>query len=319
LTAAVSTPFNVSATTPLPTQIFGPTAIGTSISVSQAEFPVAGSAHAVVLARSDYFSDALAGGPLAAAVDGPLLITPGADLSATLDPGVQAEILRVLPLGDTVYILGGVLALSPTIDATLVTLGYVVVREAGIDLYGTAIDIAQALGNPTTIFEATGLTFYDALSSVPAAIEDHGAILLTDGSTQDPETATYLAAHPADTRYAIGGPAAALGADPSAIGVFGADAYATSAAVATFFFPNANSYGVATGLSYTDALSGGVFMATGGRLGPILLVDPSVVPSVSASVAAYLGTLAHGTQGYVIGGPLAVPAQVLTSIQADVG
>jgi hypothetical protein len=120
LTAAVSTPFNVSATTPLPTQIFGPTAIGTSISVSQAEFPVAGSAHAVVLARSDYFSDALAGGPLAAAVDGPLLITPGADLSATLDPGVQAEILRVLPLGDTVYILGGVLALSPTIDATLV-------------------------------------------------------------------------------------------------------------------------------------------------------------------------------------------------------
>jgi hypothetical protein len=140
----------------------------------------------------------------------------------------------------------------------------------------------RQLGNPTTIFEATGLTFYDALSSVPAAIEDHGAILLTDGSTQDPETATYLAAHPADTRYAIGGPAAALGADPSAIGVYGADAYATSAAVATFFFPNANSYGVATGLSYTDALSGGVFMATGGRLGPILLVDPSVVPPVSA-------------------------------------
>jgi hypothetical protein len=319
LSAAVSSPFTVSATTPLPTQIFGPNSIGTAIAVSQAEFPIPGSAHVVVLARSDFFSDALAGGPLAAALNGPLLITPGADMSSLLDPGVEAEIQRVLPVGDTVYILGGTVALSPNIDTTLESLGYSVVREAGIDEYGTAVDIAVALGNPTTIFEAPGLSFYDALSSVPAAIGDHGAILLTDGSTQDPETAAYLAAHPTDNRYAIGGTLAALGADPSAIGVFGADAYATSAAVANFFFPAANCYAVATGLGYTDALAGGVFMATGGRLGPILLVDPSVVPAVPAPVATYLGTLSVGTQGYVIGGPLAIPAPVLTAIQADVG
>jgi len=62
-----------------------------------------------------------------------------------------------------------------------------------------------------------------------------------------------------------------------------------------------------------------VFMATGGRLGPILLVNPSVVPKVPAAVAAYLATLTKGTQGYVIGGPLAIPADVLADIQADVG
>lgn len=319
LTPAISSAFNVSATTPLPVQIYGFTAIGTSIAVSQAEFPVPGSAHSVVLARSDFFSDALAGGPLAAATDGPLLVTPGAALSSTLDPGVQTEIERVLPVGDTVYILGGTLALSSNIDTTLTGLGYVVVRVAGYTEYGTAIEIAEALGNPTTIFEATGLTFYDALSADPAAIEEHGAILLTDGATQDPETATYLAAHPSDTRFAVGGSLAALGADPTATGIFGADAYATSAAVATYFFPDANSFAAATGLSYTDALAGGVFMATGGRMGPILLVNPSVVPSVSEAVAAYLATLTMGTQGYVIGGPLAVPAQVLTALQADVG
>jgi len=319
LVAAISSAFNVTATTPLPTQIFGPTVIGTSIAVSQAEFPIAGSARSVVLARSDFFSDALAGGPLAADTDGPLLITPGPSLSANLDPGVQTEIQRVLPAGDTVYVLGGTIALSPNIDATLEALGYVVVREAGVDEYGTAVDIAKQLGNPTTIFEATGLTFYDALSSVPAAIEDHGAILLTEGSTQDPATTAYLAAHPADAHYAIGGPLAALGADPVAIGIYGADAYSTSAAVANFFFAGANSYGVATGLGYTDALAGGVFMATGGRLGPILLVNPSVVPKVPAAVAAYLATLTKGTQGYVIGGPLAIPADVLADIQADVG
>lgn len=319
LTAATSVPFNVTATTPVPTQIFGPTSIGTAIAVSGAEFPTADSAHAVVLARSDFFSDALAGGPLAAALDGPLLVTPGADLSSTIDPGVEAEIQRVLPVGDTVYVLGGDLALSSNIDTTLETLGYLVVREAGADEFGTAVDIAERLGNPTTIFEATGLTFYDALSADPAAIEDHGAILLTNGATQSPETAAYLAAHPTDNRYAIGGSLAALGADPGATGVYGADAYGTAAAVANFFFPGANSYGVASGLGFADALAGGVFMATGGRLGPILLVDPSAVAAVPAPVAAYLSTLSPGTQGYVIGGPLAVPTQVLGDVQADVG
>jgi hypothetical protein len=303
----------------LPTQIYGTDAIGTAIAVSQAEFPTAGTAKAVVLARSDFFSDALAGGPLAAYVGGPLLITPGASVSTTLDPRVLTEIQRVLPAGGTVYILGGPLAISPDIDTTLEGLGYTVVREAGSDEYATAVDIAQALGNPTTIFEATGLNFPDALSAVPAAIEHHGAILLTDGTTQAPETAAYLAANPGDTRYAIGGPLAALGADPTATGVYGQDEYGTSAAVATTFFPGAKIFGAATGLNYPDALAGGVFMATGARSGPVLLVDPSATPPVPATIAAYLATLAGGTPGYVFGGPLAVPADVLADIQAAVG
>lgn len=92
-------------------QIYGTDAIGTSIAISQAEF-APGAAKAVVLARSDFFSDALAGGPLAAAVGGPLLITPGAPISADIDPRVLAEIQRVLPIGGTVYVLGGDLAIQ---------------------------------------------------------------------------------------------------------------------------------------------------------------------------------------------------------------
>ncbi len=317
----ISSPLGIAikTTTPLPSQIFGQDAIGTAIAVSQVEFPTVGSAKAVVLARSDFFSDALAGGPLAAAMGGPLLITPGASLSTSLDPRVQAEIQRVLPGGDTVYILGGDLAVSPDIDIALENLGYKVVRVAGADEYATAVDIAETLGNPTTIFEATGLNFPDALSAVPAAIENHGAILLTDGTTQAPETAAYLAANPNDTRYAIGGPLAAAGADPTAIAVYGSDEYATSAAVANQFFPGANLFGAATGLNYPDALAGGVFMATGGRLGPILLLDPSANPPVPSAIAAYLATLSTGTQGFVFGGPLAIPGAVLADIQAAVG
>src|SRR5579875_1989048 len=316
VTSALSTPFDVVPGTPLPLQLYGTNAIGTSIAVSEEAFPANGSAGCVVLARDDFFSDALAGGPLAASCDGPLLLTEGAPESASLDPATEAEIERVLPSGGTVYVLGGDLALSPNIDTTLAGLGYAVVRLAGVDEWDTAIKIAEQLGNPSTVFEATGYDFYDALSAEPAAIADHGAILLTQGATQDPETALYLAGHPGDTRYAIGGPDAALGADPSAIGVWGPTLYDTSAAVAETFFPGATTFGAATAFYFADALTGGVFMTTGGRMGPMLLVES---PPFAPSIVAYLNSLAVGTQGYVFGGPAALGPDVLAALQADVG
>jgi hypothetical protein len=302
---------------PVPTQIYGTDAIDTNIAISEQEFPTAGSAGAVVLARSDFFSDALAGGPLAAAKHGPLLINPGGP-GSQLDGRVLAEIQRVLPRGGTVYVLGGDLALGPSIDTTLSGLGYTVVREAGSDEYATAVDIAGALGDPSTVFLATGLSFYDALSAVPAAISRHAAILLTNGSQEAPETGTYLAQHSADTVYAVGGPLAAAGADPNATAVYGQDLFGTSAAIATTFFPGAATYGAATDLEFADALGGGVFMASGNRLGPLLLVD-SNSDTLPNGVEQYLNSLAANTSGYVFGGPLAVPQEIVTQLALAVG
>src|ERR1700733_10001266 len=59
----------------------------TAIAVSQSQFP-AGQAQAVVLASDSAFPDALAGTPLAAAKDGPLLLTSPSGLG----PAVSAEI-----------------------------------------------------------------------------------------------------------------------------------------------------------------------------------------------------------------------------------
>ncbi len=295
------------------TRIFGHDPIDTSIAVSHAGFPSAGSAKAVVLARSDFFSDALAGGPLAASAGGPLLITPGPSVSTSLDPRVEAEIQRVLPTGGTVYLLGGDLALDPSIDGTLGGLGYKTQRIAGANEYATAVAIAHHLGDPSTVFEATGLNFADALSAVPAVIEHHGAIVLTNGTTQAPETATYLAAHPGDTRYAIGGPLAAAGADPSATAVFGQDQYGTSAAVATTFFPRASVFGSATGTAFPDALSGGVFLGEQTSIGPMLLVEPS--GALPDSIASYLSATAPTlTNGTLFGGPLAVGDDVAAEL-----
>jgi putative cell wall-binding protein len=325
-TVAVSPAANVvistASATPLPIQIFGSDAVGTSIAISQQEFPAVGSAAGVVLARDDFYSDALAGGPLAAAVNGPLLVTAGAGQSASLDPRVQAEIQRVLPAGRAVYILGGDLALSANIDTTLESLGYIVIREAGADEYATAVDIANQLaattwGTPATVFEATGLGFYDALSAVPAAIKEHAAILLTDGAVQAPETAAYLAAHPSDLRYTVGGSLAAGGADPTAFNIAGEDLFNTSAAVASYFFPAPATFGAATAADFPDALGGGVFMATGGRMGPVLLVNPGT--PLPPEITPYLASLPLGTQGYVFGGSLAVGPGVVAALQAAIG
>jgi len=297
----------------LPVQrIYGQDAIGTSLAISQTEFPENGSAAAVVLARSDYFSDALAGGPLAAHVGGPLLITPGTPLSSSLDPRVLSEIERVLPSGHTVYVLGGPLAVAPGIDMTLSGFGYTVVRVQGTNEFATAVAIAGQLGDPSTVLEATGTNFADALSAVPAAIQAHGAIVLTDGSTQAPETAAYLAIHPPSIRYAIGGPLAAAGADPSAIAVWGQDLFGTSAAVASRFFPAAKTFGAATGSYFADALSGGVFMGMPGDIGPMLLVAPSL--PLPSSVTDYLETDDQASNGYLFGGPAAVGDDVLGAL-----
>lgn len=297
-------------TTPV-SRIFGADAIDTSLAISQAMFG-SGGASALVLARSDHFADALAGGPLAARVAGPLLITPGAGIQSGLDPRVRAEIQRVLPSGRSVYVLGGELALGPAIDTELRALGYTVVRVWGANQFSTAVAIADRLGNPPVVFEATGLNFADALSAVPAAIQAGGAILLTNGSVQAPETAAYLAAHPPSTRYAIGGPLAAAGADPLAIPVYGADLFATSAVVANRFFRNATAFGAATGLNFPDALAGGVFMGAPGHVGPVLLVAGS--GPVPTGIAAYLTRTDTTARGYLFGGPLAVGPDVASEL-----
>ena len=248
-------------------------------------------------------------------VHGPLLITPGVSIDTQLDPRVLDEISRVLAPGGTVYVLGGTGALSILIDATLEAHGFKVQRVSGSDQYATAVAIAHQLGDPTTVFEATGLSFADALSAVPAAIKEHAAILLTERNHQAPATAAYLAAHPGDTRFAIGGSMAAAGADPTATAISGADLYATSAAVATAFFQGATTFAAATGLRFPDALSGSVLEGTATGAGPMLLVPPT--GALPAAIAEYLHLQASTlTSGVVFGGPAAVSEAVLSELAA---
>jgi putative cell wall-binding protein len=249
------------------TRVAGADRVATSILISQTGFPTSLSAVTVVLARADDFADALAGTPLAVHFQGPLLLTP----TDGITPALRAEIQRVLPVGRNVYLLGGVAAIAPGVASDLQTLGYNPVRVSGVDRYDTAVKIANLLGDPPTIFEADGTNYPDGLSAGPAAALSHGAVLLTDGRIQAPETAAYIAAHSTDVRYAIGGPAAA--ADPKAQALVGADRYATSIAVARDLFASPSLVDIASGANYADALSGGPLAGMQGA--PMILVAPS--------------------------------------------
>lgn len=278
------------------TRIAGDTRVGTAVAASQNQF-APGSATAVVLARDDQFPDALAGGPLAAHVGGPLLLTA----PASLDPAAKAEIQRVAPAGSTIYILGGPAAMNTSIDTALTQLGYRPTRVYGANRYATAVAVAKAMGNPTTVFEATGLNFPDALSGGPAAVAKGAAILLTNGKSPAPETTQYLATLGTTTRYALGGPAAA--ADPGATPLAGADRFETSALIASTFFSSPQTIGVATGSNFPDALGAGPDL--GAKQAPLLLMPSSA--TLSTSLAAYLTNAgATVTTGLVFGGKTAV-------------
>lgn len=279
-------------------RVAGSTRIETAIIGSRTTFEDE-AAKAVVLARADTFPDALAGGALAVAKDGPLLLNP---TDALLDE-VLAEIARVLPDGGPVHLLGGPAALAPAVEDALARAGYAVERLAGADRYETAIEIAEAL-DPEVLFLATGLNYPDALAAGAAAAEVGGALLLTADRDMHPASAAFVAARPSLPRYAAGGQAAA--ADPAATSLAGEDRYGTALLVAEEFFPDPVAVGLATGTGFADALSGVAHI--GRRHGPMLLSDPvTLTPSVRDHLRANADTI---EAVFLYGGPAALSPEV---------
>lgn len=245
--------------------------VGTAVEISRDSFGQ-GAASAAVLARSDAFADALAGTPLAAAKSGPLLLTP----PSALDARIRVELERVLPRGNTVYLLGGEAALSQAVAAEVGALGYQSMRLAGSTRAATAVEVCdRGLGNRSVLLEADGTGFADALAGGAAAARANGCVLLTNARSQAPETASYVTSHPTAQRFALGGAAAA--ADPQAQPIVGADRFDTAARVAAAFFSDPTAAGIASGTSFPDGLAGGAHAVRKG--GPLLLALATDVPA----------------------------------------
>ena len=297
-------------------RISGLNRVTTAVQASQSLFDDAGAtagasandASVVVLANSMGFADGVSGVPLAAALNGPLLLTG----QRSLDPATATEVTRTLPAGGTVYVLGGVGAISETVVTSLEGRGFKVTRLWGANRFETAVAVAKSIPGATTVLLTSGLNFPDALSAGPAAAHAGGVVLLTSGPTMGSATKTYLAQNPDIEVFAVGGDAAkAAPTTATDHRLVGADRYETGTKVAATFFSNPDSVIFASGQDFPDALSGGAFSALIDS--PILLVRSGIVP---AFVTSYLQkNEASVSNSALVGGTGVVSDSVMFSVE----
>lgn len=253
-------------------RIAGPDAVTTALEVSRSTVPDE-AANAVVVARADLYPDALVGAPLAGANDGPVLLSPSADVPAS----VVDEAQRALNPAGVVYLMGGPSALSPAVEARFLATGMRVQRVSGRDRFETAAEAAALLNPaPEEILVASGENFADALSAgVPAGVH-RLPIVLTLRDAVPPATALYLSSFPSARRTVVGGPAAVSEATADELGhtarVSGPNRYATAVRVAERWFPEPESVWVATGDRHQDPL---VAAPAAARAGVPLLLMPA--------------------------------------------
>lgn len=230
-------------------------------------------AETVILASGVNFADALAGAPLSAAADAPILLTMNKK-----DGAEKALLDEIKRLGaKKVYILGGTSAVNDTIEKNIKDKGCTVQRIKGKSRYGTAVAIAQELSNLTgrtfdKLYFSNANNYPDALSiSSVAAIEGNPILYMPTTGSVESTTKEYIKKSKCKTGVVLGGTGAvsAKGYDSlSGMGlsmsrISGKDRYKTSVAInkkyASLF--SGKELAIATGINFPDALAGSALCA----------------------------------------------------------
>lgn len=242
----------------------------------------------VVLACGMNYADALAGVPLANALNAPILLTE----KDTLPKETLNEIKRIK--AKSVFLLGGEGAISADVEKALLDKSLKVERIAGSTRFETATKIAEKMQTvsgkaPSEVFFVYAFNFADALSaSTAAAVKGAPIIYLKTIGEIDNATKSYLGTvkGKVKTAYVIGGSgvisnkmksstASALGlTSPASVQrIAGTDRYETCVAVNSTFngVLTGNSFCIATGQDFPDALAGGVYAAQ--NKAPLFLVN----------------------------------------------
>lgn len=192
-------------------RVAGSSRVGTAAHIAGVSHP--DGAETVVVARADAYADALAGGPLAATLDAPVLLTG----SQGLDPVAAAEVGR---LGASrAVLLGGTGALAPAVEDGLRAAGVAdVQRIAGSNRFATAAAIATRMaaeGVPTTAaYLAEGANadpargWPDALAVSPLAAFERRPVLLATAGDLPADTAAALTELGVTELTVVGGPVA---------------------------------------------------------------------------------------------------------------
>lgn len=174
----------------------------TSRAIASEFFPTATS---VFLATGLDYPDALAAGPAAAEVGGPVILVPGT--SATVNDPTLA-LLDTLDT-TTVYIAGGTGVVSQAIENQLEASPLITTdRLAGADRIATAIVINDAIfGATTDAYLATGFGFADALGGGAAAANAGAPLYLSGAACLPSAVLASINARTATTVKVLGGQA----------------------------------------------------------------------------------------------------------------
>lgn len=269
----------------------------TAVRASASAFPTG--APVVVLTTGENWPDALGGNALAAALGGPLLLTPHDVLPAS----VAAEIKR---LGASrVVMLGGEAAVSRQIERSLLTQPGIssVRRIAGSNRYETAKRVASEVialqgadydGHAVVV---TGTNFPDALAASPVAAANGWPVyLLSKPKLHSGELRATLSGE-VRTAVIVGGSNAVAWSTQTTLGgllgpftvtrVAGANRYDTSTKVAeyacTYGGLDWRSVALATGELFPDALAAGSLQA---KRESVLMLTPAAQlhPDVKATL-----------------------------------
>lgn len=240
------------------TRIEGGDRYESAAAVARAAFPV--SAPVVVVASGESFPDALASGPVAAKLGGPLLLTQGTALTAP----TKAEISRLKP--SKIIVSGGTASISDSVLAELKKVAGTVVRVSGADRYETSRKlVSYAFSSASVAFVASGDTFPDGLSA-GAGAAGRGAplLLVSSGPTAaDAATASLAKSLKSTAVRVVGGTVVVSTTTVNTIKavvsdtqrVAGADRFLTSVAIAKNYFPAATpQVFVVNGLNFPDGL-----------------------------------------------------------------
>lgn len=309
------------------TRLGGEDAIATMSEIIDVTYPERNSCSTVILATNDGYWDALTASGLAGLYDGPVLLTNPNILSDL----TKYQIARLNP--KRVVIAGGSAAVSPVIDAQIKEAypDMKVIRAKGNDAVGTALEIYKqgksvngGWGEVALI--ATSGGYWDALSASPYSFARHYPIFLaSEGNNAKSLRSDTLAALKSGgfTRAYICGGTAAISSNVEAqlksIGITprrlaGSDAIATSQKIAAQCVKDGmqpNGMCVATSEGYWDGLTGAAL--AGGNKAPLILAKPG---SPSTATSGFVNSNKDKiSQGYVLGGPAAVPKATLTALK----
>ncbi|MBX9472747.1 cell wall-binding repeat-containing protein [Microcella sp.] len=260
-------------------RISGGDRYATAVAVSTQAF--SSGADIVFLASGTDYPDALSSAPVAAALNGPLLLTS----TNTLPAVVAAELDRLNPA--QIIIVGGTGVVGSAVEQAARAFAPEVRRVFGADRYETSRALITEFAPPSdTLYLATGRNYPDALAAAAAAGSQGAPVLLVDGLTSTPtsQTLALIAARSVQTVLVAGGTgvisselAMALDAQVDQVQrLAGLDRYSTAVAINAYAFETAERAFVATGAGYADALSGAVLAAVEGA--PLYLSSPTCLP-----------------------------------------